>query len=122
MRKGAYFDVQEDKEWPLHLHFLGLLSLSETWLNTILENLLRVYTIVIMSPSLRVGGHIDFGADPVGVNVPLSCLHNILRTSGWILSKFLWIYNWDITNNRLDFGDLDLIFKITALEKLKIHG
>ena len=33
-----------------------------------------------MSPNLRGGEHIDFGADPVGVgiSVTLSCLHNIL--------------------------------------------
>ena len=43
--------------------------------------------------------HIDFGVDPdgVGVGVTLSCQHNILETSGWILTKFSWIYNWDIT-------------------------
>ena len=40
-----------------------------------------------------------------------SCLHNILWTSGWILTKFAWIYNWDITKNWLDFGDLNLIFQ-----------
>ena len=28
----------------------------------------------------------------------------------------------DIPKNRLDFGDLDLIFKVTAEEKLKIRG
>ena len=46
-----------------------------------------------MSPGLQEAGHIDFGADPVGVGVAvgggvgvmLSCLHNILWTSGWIL-------------------------------------
>ena len=38
------------------------------------------------------------------------------------LSNFLRIYNWDITKNWLDFSDLDLIFKVTAVEKLKIHG
>ena len=33
------------------------------------------------------------------------------------------MYNWDITENLiLDFGDLDLIFKVTAVEKLKIHS
>ena len=52
----------------------------------------------------------------------LSCLHNILCTSGWILTKFSWIYNWVITKNRLDFGDLDLIFKVTAVEKMIIQG
>ena len=33
-----------------------------------------------------------------------------------------WIYNWDITKNRLDFGDLYLIFKVVAGEKLKINS
>ena len=61
---------------------------------------------------LKAGGHTDFGADPVGVGIgiTLSCLHNILWTSGWILTKFSWIYNWYITKNWLDFDDLDLIF------------
>ena len=36
--------------------------------------------------------------------------------------KFSWIYYWDITKNCLDFGDLDLIFKVTAVEKLNIHS
>ena len=41
----------------------------------------------------------------------------------WLDSfKFSWIYNWDITKNWIDFGELDLIFKVTAVEKLKIHG
>ena len=56
----------------------------------------------------------------VGVGVTLSCLHNILWTSGWILIKFSWIYNWVITKNWLDFIELGLIFKITTVEKLKI--
>ena len=41
--------------------------------------------------------------------------------SGWILTKFSWIYNGDIKKS-LDLGDLDPIFKVTAVEKLKIHG
>ena len=32
------------------------------------------------------------------------------------------MYIWDLTKNWLGFGDLDLIFKITAVEKLKIHS
>ena len=32
------------------------------------------------------------------------------------------MYNWDITKKHSDFGDLDLIFEVTAVEKLKIHG
>ena len=51
----------------------------------------------IMSPHLQEGD-IDFGADLVGgagFGVTLSCLHNIFRTSGYILTKFSWIYNWE---------------------------
>ena len=70
------------------------------------------------------GGHIDYVVDPIGIGVgmTLSCPHNILWTSCWSLTKLLWLYNWDITKNWLDFGDIDLIFKVTAVEKLRIHG
>ena len=50
------------------------------------------------------------------------CPHNILWTSDWTLTKFSWTYNWDITKNSIDFGDLDLIFKVKAIEKPKIRG
>ena len=46
-----------------------------------------------MSLHLWGGGHTNFGADPtgigacIGVDVTLSCLHNI----------FMDVYNWDIT-------------------------
>ena len=64
-----------------------------------------------MSPTeRRVGGNTVFGADPVGVgigvSVTLSCMHDISWTDGWILTKFA------------GFGDLDLIFKVTAGLKL----
>ena len=41
--------------------------------------------------------------------------------SQWLDSR---IYHWDITKNQLDFDDLDLhvIFKVTAVDRLKIHG
>ena len=46
-------------------------------------------------PHRRGGGHIVFGADPVdfsiGVDVTLSCLHDIPWTSGWILTEFAWM-------------------------------
>ena len=71
-------------------------------------------------------GYIEFGVDP-------ACWHwcwcdtvsvlpaQYLEPVVGFLSNF-HIYNWDITKNRFDFGDLDLIFKVTAVEKLKIHG
>ena len=65
----------------------------------------------------RIGGIVG-----IGMCITLSCLHNNLWTSDWILTKFLWIYNWDITKDWLDFDDLDLIFKDTVVEKLKIEG
>ena len=71
---------------------------------------------------LQGEGHIDVGADLVGVSMTLSCQHSILWTFCWILAKFSWIYNWDTTKNWLDFGDLDLISKVTAVEKLKIRS
>ena len=81
-----------------------------------------------LSPSPMGNGQIVFAVDPVGVSIvwfsigmTLSFLHNILWTSGWILIKFSWIYNWDITKNWLDFGDLGLSFKVTAEEKLQIQ-
>ena len=38
------------------------------------------FSEIIMSPHQRGGGHIFFGADPVGVStsVTVSCLHDIL--------------------------------------------
>ena len=75
-----------------------------------------------MPPYLRGGGHIVFGADPVGVCVTLFCQHIILWTGSWILNKFTWIYNLGITKKWLDLSDLDLIVKVTAVEKLKIHS
>ena len=92
------------------------------WVKFSADNILKYY---VPKPMAR-GTYWDFGADPVGVgigsNVTLSCLCNILWTSGWILTKFSWLYNWDIAKNWLDFGGLDLIFKVTAVEKLKIHS
>ena len=50
----------------------------------------------------------------------LSCLQESCECV-WSLAKYSWIYNWDITKKKcLDFGDLDLIFKVTAVENLKI--
>ena len=34
----------------------------------------------------------------------------------WVeLIKFAWIQHWDRMKNSLGFGDLDLIFKVTAM-------
>ena len=71
---------------------------------------------------LRWGAHIDFGVDPIGVGVTLSCQQDILWTSGCILTKFSWTYNWNMTKNWLDFCDIDLIFKVTAVKETENSG
>ena len=51
-------------------------------LNSLTQLLGQINNIVFMSPNLRGGGHMDFGADLVDVDicisVTLSCLHNVL--------------------------------------------
>ena len=59
------------------------------------------------------GGHIAFGADPVGVRVA-HCLRSISWTSGCILTKLAQTHYWEGGNKWLDFRDLYLIFKFTA--------
>ena len=75
-------------------------------------------------------GHILFAADPVSVGVgfcdgvcvgvTLSCLLNILCTSGRTPTTFSWIDNEDTTKHCSEFGDLDLILKVTTVQKLNI--
>ena len=54
----------------------------------------KLYYHLNYVPHRRGGGHIVFGADPVGVGVSvsvgvtLSCLHNISWTGRWTLTKF----------------------------------
>ena len=42
------------------------------------------------------------------------CLHVISWTIGWNVTKFASLYKSDRIKSLLDFGDLDLIFKVTA--------
>ena len=42
------------------------------------------------------------------------CLHVVSWTIGWNVTKFARLYKLDMINSLLDFGDLDLIFKVTA--------
>ena len=55
------------------------------------------------------------------------CWHDTFLSAQYFVNQwldahqiFMDIYSWDITKNQLDFDDLDLIFKVTAVEKLKI--
>ena len=44
------------------------------------------------------------------------CLHVISWIIGWNVTKFASLYKSDRTNSLLDFGDLDLIFKVTVFK------
>ena len=46
------------------------------------------------------------------------CLHVISWTVGWNITKFASLYKSDRINSLVGFGDLDLIFKVTASLKL----
>ena len=42
------------------------------------------------------------------------CLHVISWTIGWYVTRFASVYKSDRKNSLLDFGEPDLIFKVTA--------
>ena len=44
----------------------------------------------------------------------MACLHPISWLNGWIFTKLVHLYCWDMEKNCLDFCDLDLIFKVTG--------
>ena len=104
----------------LHVYFI--LKITQFYTN--LPSVVLHIRPALLYPPPKGGRTIVSRADPAGVNVGMTlyCLHNIVWRSCWILTKFSWIYNRDITINWLNFGDLDLIFKATAVDKLKIHG
>ena len=54
----------------------------------------------------------------VSISVTLSCLHNILWTNDWLDSYQICIDIYLGYNKER----IDLIFKVSAVEKLKIHG
>ena len=70
-------------------------------------------------PWLKFQGHSSRKTEN---SATLSCLYNMFWINCWNLNIFSWIHNWDITKNWSDFGDFDLMFKVTAVEKLKIYG
>ena len=86
--------------WPnLHRHIIGTGERSD----------------LIWWPWPHFQGHTHtLNVKFVGVHVRVaSCLHFIFWTSGWILTKLTQTHYWDGGKKWLDFGDLDLIFKVT---------
>ena len=57
----------------------------------------------------------------MGVRV-VTCLHSISFLNGQILAKLTQIYHLEGEKCRLDFGDLDLIFKVTGGLRLLENG
>ena len=70
---------------------------------------------IFMFPQPK-GRHTAFGADPISVGVGVGiahCLHSISWTNKWILTKLTQTHYWEGGKKWLDFGDLNLIFKVT---------
>ena len=88
----------------------------------------------IMPPTIEGewrGGYIAFGANPFGVGVGVSVsvgvcvrvahfLHSLSWTNGWILTKFAHTRYWEGGKKCLDFGVLDLIYKIFKFDQKKL--
>ena len=94
-----------------HLHEGVWCHKNVFWQNDSIFDLAICFLFCFFVPPTE-GGHIAFGADPVGVGVA-SRLHSISWTNRWILTKFAQTHYWEGVKKWLDFGDLDLIFKVT---------
>ena len=73
-----------------------------------LKSFVTDFSGTMKARKLKVCIKIDNGSKKV-------CVHNIYLTNGWNLTELAQIHHKDGANKRLDFGDLDLIFKITTL-------
>ena len=77
----------------------------------------RPYVIALGDGSILI-----FDVDPVvvGVNVGVGVGVDVTQylVNQWLDTyQVSWIYNWDITKYWLYFGDIDLIFKATAISR-----
>lgn len=61
-----------------------------------------------------VEGNIVYSPDPICI---ASSLHSISSKDKWILTKFLHIHYWVWGKNHPDFGVLDLICKVTGVQR-----
>ena len=52
----------------------------------------------------------------------MACPHPVSWMNGWIFTKPVRLYCWDMEKNWLDFGDLDPIFKVTGGLRLLENG
>ena len=59
---------------------------------------------------MRMEGYIVFGADPIGVGVGIGVGVHFFVSVHYLA----FIHCWEEGKSRLDFGDLDLIFKVTG--------
>ena len=111
---GASNDVSTtyDFMYMKHIYLISSLIWGYGIIQYCTFNMRIFFFFIFMSPTsqLRGGGHTDFSVDPfgvaLGVGVTCSCLHSNLWTIGWILTKFSWVYNLDITKNWFDLVTL----------------
>ena len=52
----------------------------------------------------------------------MSCLQPISNRDGCFFTKLVQIYHWEMQKNWIDFGDLDLIFKVAGGQRMLIYA
>ena len=80
------------------------------------QTYLSKYVGSLCPPNRRGGGYILLLVRILSASTLLifdSCLHSITWTNEWILTKLVQTHYWAGGKKLLDFGDLDLIFKVT---------
>ena len=93
-------------------HYCGVWYHNNNCILLKYTNYTSVFIFVPQTEGEGVGDIIiAFDTDPVGV---ASCLHSIYWTNRWILTKLAQTHYWEGEKKWLDFGDNDLIFKVTS--------
>lgn len=114
----------EDGRWSLLILCVQLLLVFDECLGCLLTTFPNwdsklLWLNLLCPPTRKGGGHIGFGVDPVSARVCVAfCLHSISWMEGWIFTKLAQMHYWIEEKCWLDFGDLELIFKVTGLKTL----
>ena len=78
--------VSMNREWVSNNKYYGIQDLVKR----------LIYVAATEEVCVCGGGHIAFGADPVGFGVRLdSCLHSMTWTNTWILIKLARTHYWE---------------------------
>ena len=111
---GGQGMLKNDLLAPYHLK--KWMDCDQTWkdiaFNNHLERVFKWSVFGDFEPVLKATGGLRLLIFCSGVGMTISCVHDISWSSDWNFTKLAWIYHWDKLKSWLDFGDLDLIFKV----------